>query len=196
MNEQEFLSGSGDGFAIYQLKHNESTQDLRFASMTQVEKSGRKIDRGNYELIYTGKLEQTADLEQLAILEELYARFNLAIPEDFAGHSLSMSDIVTLRQSGHISFHYVDTFGFRDVKSFLPDNLLHSAEIGMEDDYNMIDGVVGNNGVNPAREEIKETLKTPEKERLPLREQLKQVIQGHRQNQHPGRAAKASGLEL
>ena len=205
MNEQEFLTGSGDGFAIYQLKHDISTRDLRFASMAMVEKTGKKIDRGNYELIYTGKLEQKADLEQHAILEELYARFNLAIPEDFAGHSLSMSDIVgvgigvpgisdivALRQSGHISFHYVDTFGFRDVKSFLPDNLLHSAEIGMEDDYNMIDGIVGNNGINPAREEKPE----PKKEPLPLREQLKQVIKEHQQNQHPGRAAKAAGLEL
>ena len=103
-----------------------------------------------------------------------------------------MSDIVALRQSGHISFHYVDTFGFRDVKSFLPDNLLHSAEIGMEDDYNMIDGIVGNNGINPAREEKPE----PKKEPLPLREQLKQVIKEQQQNQHPGRAAKAAGLEL
>ena len=192
MNEQEFLTGSGDGFAIYQLKHDISTRDLRFASMAIVEKTGKKIDRGNYELIYTGKLEQKANLEQHAILEELYARFNLAIPEDFAGHSLSMSDIVTLRQSGHISFHYVDTFGFRDVKNFLPDNLLHSAEIGIEDDYNMVDGIVGNNGINPAREEKPE----PKKEPLPLREQLKQVIKEHQQNQHPGRAAKAAGLEL
>ena len=192
MNEQEFLTGSGDGFAIYQLKHDISTRDLRFASMAMVEKAGKKIDRGNYELIYTGKLEQKADLEQHAILEELYARFNLAIPEDFAGHSLSMSDIVALRQSGHISFHYVDAFGFRDVKSFLPDNLLNSVEIGMEDDYNMIDGIVGNNGINPAREEKPE----PKKEPLPLREQLKQVIKEHQQNQHPGRAAKAAGLEL
>ena len=175
MNEQEFLTGSGDGFAIYQLKHDISTRDLRFASMAMVEKTGKKIDRGNYELIYTGKLEQKADLEQHAILEELYARFNLAIPEDFAGHSLSMSDIVALRQSGHISFHYVDTFGFRDVKSFLPDNLLHSAEIGMEDDYNMIDGIVGNNGRNPALEERKPAATKPE-DRLPLREQLRQVM--------------------
>jgi len=192
MNKQEFLTGSGDGFAIYQLKHDINTRDLRFASMAMVEKAGKKIDLGNYELIYTGKLEQKADLEQHAILEELYARFNLAIPEDFSGHSLSMSDIIALRQSGHISFHYVDTFGFRDVKSFLPDNLLHSAEIGMEDDYNMIDGIVGNNGINPAREEKPE----PKKEPLPLREQLKQVIKEHQQNQHPGRAAKSAGLEL
>ncbi len=193
MNEQEFLSAPGDGFAIYQLKHDISTRDLRFASMTLVEKSGKKIDHGNYELIYTGKLEQTADLEQHAILEELYARFNLAIPEDFAGHSLSMSDIVALRQSGHISFHYVDTFGFRDVKGFLPDNLLHSAEIGMEDDYNMIDGIVGNNGINPAREERTEP---PKKELLPLREQLKQVMKKHGQHQHPGGAVKVPSMEL
>lgn len=186
MNDETFLNGTGDSYAIYQLKHDPSTRDLRFTSMVQVEKRGRKVERQNYELMYVGKLQEVGDLEQHAILEELFARFNLDIPADFAGHSLSMSDIVALRQSGHISFHYVDAFGFREVKDFLPDNLLYSAEIGLEDDYNMIDGIVGNNGKNPVWEEP-----VPE-ERLPLREQLKQVMQEHRQKQHPARAVKLS----
>ena len=109
------------------------------------------------------------------VLEEIYARFNFMKPEYFTGHSLSMSDIVGLKQNGRSTFHYVDSFGFPEVKDFLPDNLLHSAEISLEDDYSMIDGIVGNNGRNPALEEKKPDATKPE-DRLPLREQLRQVM--------------------
>ena len=41
------------------------------------------------------------------MLEELYAKFNVSRPDDFTGHSLSVSDIVALRQNGVVSCHYV-----------------------------------------------------------------------------------------
>lgn len=192
MNDEAFVKSPGDGYAIYQLKQDASTRDLRFASMAQVEKKGWKVDRGNYDLVYTGTLQPAAK-EQIAILEELYARFNLNHPADFTGHSLSMSDIIVLRQSGRISCHYVDTYGFREVKDFFPDNLLHSAEISMEDDYDMIDGIIGNNGVNPAKEE-----KKPEKKqdtRLPLREQLRLAVEKHNSRMRNEHGSRKAGLE-
>lgn len=192
MNDEEFVKIPGDGYAIYQLKQDSSTRDLRFASMVQVEKKGRKVDRGNYDLVYTGIL-QSARTEQAAILEELYARFNLNHPADFTGHSLSMSDIIVLRQSGRVSCHYVDTYGFREVKDFFLDNLLHSAEISMEDDYDMIDGIIGNNGVNPTKEE-KKPEKKPE-ERLPLREQLRLAVEKHNNRMHNEHGSRKAGLE-
>ena len=168
--EKAFLNSPGDAYAIYQLKQTQDTRDLRFASMGQVLMAGKKIDREKYDLLYIGDLPGKMGRQPGDVLDEIYARFNIMKPEDFPGHSLSMSDIIGLKQNGSISFHYVDTFGFREVKDFLPDNLLHSAEIGMEDDYSMIDGIVGNNGRNPAQEVTK-----PE-DRLPLREQLRQVM--------------------
>ena len=173
--EKAFLGSSHDAFAIYQLKHTQDTRDLRFASMSQVLMNGRKIDWEKYELLYIGDLPGQMGQQPGEVLDEIYARFNIMKPEDFTGHSLSMSDIVGLKQNGRITFHYVDSFGFPEVKDFLPDNLLHSAEIGMEDDYNMIDGIVGNNGRNPALEERKPAATKPE-DRLPLREQLRQVM--------------------
>lgn len=173
--EKVFLNNPGDAYAIYQLKHTQDTRDLRFASMSQVMMAGKKIDREKYDLLYIGDLPGQMNQGPGDVLDEIYARFNIMKPEDFTGHSLSMSDIIGLKQNGSVSFHYVDTFGFREVKDFLSDNLLHSAEIGMEDDYNMIDGIPGNNGRNPALEERKPAATKPE-DRLPLREQLRQVM--------------------
>ena len=61
------------------------------------------------------------------------------------GHSLSVSDIVALRQNGVVSCHYVDSIGFQELPGFLkPENYLKAAEMAMEDDYGMIDGVINN----------------------------------------------------
>lgn len=66
-------------------------------------------------------------------------------PDDFTGHSLSVSDIVALRQNGVVSCHYVDSIGFQELPGFLkPENYLKAAEMAMEDDYGMIDGVINN----------------------------------------------------
>lgn len=83
--------------------------------------------------------------DQNTMLEELYAKFNVSRPDDFTGHSLSVSDIVALRQNGVVSCHYVDSIGFQELPGFLkPENYLKAAEMAMEDDYGMIDGVINN----------------------------------------------------
>ena len=77
--------------------------------------------------------------------DELYEKFNVSRPEDFTGHSLSVSDIVALRENGAVSCHYVDSVGFKELPGFLkPENYLKNAEMAMEDDYGMLDGLVNN----------------------------------------------------
>ncbi len=64
---------------------------------------------------------------------------------DFTGHSLSVSDIVALRENGEVSCHYVDSVGFKELPGFLKsENYLKNAEMAMEDDYGMLDGIVNN----------------------------------------------------
>jgi len=93
--------------------------------------------------VYTAPLLPYKD--QNTMLEELYAKFNVSRPDDFTGHSLSVSDIVALRQNGVVSCHYVDSIGFQELPGFLkPENYLKAAEMAMEDDYGMIDGVINN----------------------------------------------------
>ena len=100
---------------------------------------------GNYELIYSASLPPTNGRDQAAILESLYARFNLDRPEDFHGHSLSVSDVIALKQNGQLTCYYTDSFGFQKLPDFIPPaNALRNAEMAMEDDLNMIDGIINN----------------------------------------------------
>ena len=75
-------------------------------------------------------------------LEDLYVKFNIDHPDDFRGHSMSVSDIVALKVVGEVSFHYVDSVGFQKLENFMKsENYLKNAEMAMEDDYGMIDGM-------------------------------------------------------
>ena len=187
--EKAFLESTVDAYAIYQLRHTQDTRDLRFAPLSQVLMAGKTIDREKYELLYIGDLPGKTGQKPGEILEEIFARFNLMRPDDFTGHSLSMSDIVGLKQNGRVSF------GFPEVKDFLPDNLLHSAQIGQEHDYNMIDGIVANNGRNPAREESTPAPEAKPEDRLPLRDQLRQVMQDNAGNFPHAKEARKPSFE-
>ena len=105
----------------------------------------------NYELVYTGQLPDAGS--QIETLESLYRTFNIDHPADFTGHSLSVSDIVALRQNGVLSCHYVDRIGYREFPHFIEsENYLKTAEMLLEDDYGMIDGVINNGPKEPVQQ--------------------------------------------
>ena len=141
--EQAFLESPGDTYAIYQLKRDDATADLRFMNSDWLSKKGIEPQPENYDLIYTGALYPASS--QIETLERLYQTFNIDHPADFTGHSLSVSDIVALKQNGVVSCHYVDSVGYKELPSFIQSgNYLKNAEMQMEDDYGMIDGIVNN----------------------------------------------------
>jgi hypothetical protein len=158
--EQAFLNSAGDSYAIYQLRHDDSTADIRFMGSDWLEKKGIEPQRENYELVYTGAL--TEDGSQIDKLEGLYRTFNIERPQDFTGHSLSVSDIVALKQAGMVSFHYVDSVGYRELPGFIKtENYLKNAEIQVEDDYGMIDGIVNNGPRQDEKPQEKTKAKKP-----------------------------------
>jgi antirestriction protein ArdC len=170
--EKEFTDNPGDSYAIYQLRQDASTAELRFMGTEYLEKQGLEVSRENYAAVYAGDLPDGSTNDRL---NSLYETFNIAHPEDFKGHSLSVSDIIVMRQAGKVSCHYVDPFGFKELPGFLPpENYLKNAEMAVEDDYGMIDGIV-NNGAKqkePERESDKkpsvlEKLHRPQPERKP-----------------------------
>lgn len=80
-----------------------------------------------------------------ASLDEIYRRFNMEIPADYKGHSLSMGDIVVFRQDGQQTAYYVDEGAeYRQVPEFLQESPIKAAEMTTEQNYNMIDGVLNN----------------------------------------------------
>ncbi|MCD8161790.1 MAG: YodL domain-containing protein [Clostridiales bacterium] len=166
---QTFLESTTDSYAILQLKLVDETAQDRFMNYSWLEKHGREPEIDHYEVTYVGELP--AHSSQDVLLEGLYEQFNLARPEDFRGHSLSVSDIVALRQNGVVSSHYVDSVGFREVPGFIqPENYLKNAEMAMEDDYSMLDGIVNNGRKEPDHDErpsVLEQLKELRESRVP-----------------------------
>lgn len=146
-----------NGFAIFQLKPDPQYHSLRFASLSELCSLNRRegnpedaalgVTESRYDLVYSGVLSPAlaANRTPEAILEGLYTRFNLNRPDDFCGHSLSVSDVIALNLNGQTECYYTDSFGFYKLPSFLErENALKNAEMMLEDDYNMIDGIVNN----------------------------------------------------
>ena len=145
--EQAFLSHKGDCFAIYQVKHTDELRDIRYEGLEWIKSIGQTVQRNNYELVYTAPL-QPSDLKG-DTTEQLFYRFNNEHPADYGHPSMSVSDIVAIKRNGKVSCHYCDSFGFEQIPGFLPDNPLKNAEMAVEDDYGMIDGIINNGPKEP-----------------------------------------------
>ena len=123
--EAQLLYSSTDKYGIYQLKHNPELDHLRFEGTESLKRRGITKDNfdaikpENYELIYVGELSELEEQTQGTTLEAIYEKFNIDHPEDYRGHSLSVSDIVVLHQNGGNSAHFVDPFGFTGIPDFM-----------------------------------------------------------------------------
>lgn len=117
--EEELITGNKRLFGIYQLKSDlENLHDLAFQGTKTLEKYGNKLDADNYELLYVASLEG-ADLGMKgSVLEDIYYRFNMERPEDYVGHSLSVSDVVVFSHEGEVEAFFCDTFGFSEEPEF------------------------------------------------------------------------------
>lgn len=154
--ENAFLAHAGDCFAIYQVKRDDPG-NVRFMNMDWMQSHGKVIERGSYDLIYTAPL--TAIGSTNAKLEALFEQFNLHRPVDYHSPSLSVSDIVAIKQNGVISYHYCDSVGFKELPDFQKENYLKAAEMSTEDDYSMIDGII-NNGKQPTVADLEQQAKS------------------------------------
>ena len=156
--EQAFLDHKGDCFAIYQVKHTDELRDIRYEGLEWLKSIGQTAQRDNYDLVYTAPLPPS-DLKG-DTAEQLFYRFNNEHPADYRHPSMSVSDIVAIKRDGKVSCHYCDSFGFAEVPGFLPDNPLKNAEMAVEDDYGMIDGILNNGQRQPPQRELPEKRKS------------------------------------
>lgn len=156
--EQAFLDHKGDCFAIYQVKHTDELRDIRYEGLEWIKSIGRTVQRDNYDLVYTAPLAPGA--LKGSVLDNLEYRFNNEHPADYRHPSMSVSDIVAIKRDGKVSCHYCDSFGFAEVPGFLPDNPLKNAEMAVEDDYGMIDGILNNGQRQPPQRELPEKRKS------------------------------------
>ena len=152
--EQAFLDHKGDCFAIYQVKHTDELRDIRYEGLEWLKSIGQTAQRDNYDLVYTAPL-LPSDLKG-DTAEQLFYRFNNEHPADYRHPSMSVSDIVAIKRDGKVSCHYCDSFGFAEVPGFLPDNPLKNAEMAVEDDYGMIDGIINNGPKEPTVSQLEQ----------------------------------------
>lgn len=114
--ENRLFDGNGEYYGIYQLKKSEE-RTYQFMGMREASSLGFEIHGEDYELIYSDRLgmEDT--------LNSLYEKFNINHPQDFTGHSLSVSDVVVMRKNGESKAYYVDSFGFTELPEFIHERL-------------------------------------------------------------------------
>ena len=154
--EYQLIYSNQARYGIYQLGDSEKARDYRFMGFDYIEKQGIKIVKDDYNLIYS------APLYPVDTLDAIYEKFNIMHPADFKGHSLSVSDVIVIQEEGKVSAHFVDRFGFRELPDYIltreqiedrlnrndisrrRDNSLAKVEEQIEQNYNMIDGVINN----------------------------------------------------
>lgn len=150
-DEQDLIRKQEPCFAIYQVKDGQAYRNLRFASLDELQ---QPVDKKNYDLVYIGDFPGYDGRNDHDVLEGIYARFNLYQPEEYSGRSVSVSDVIVLKQQEEIRSYYTDSFGFKPLPDFLPENALRNAEMAMEDDYGMIDGIINNGPKQESKMEV------------------------------------------
>lgn len=133
IKEQLFMESTDDAYAIYQLGDGEELRNYRFEGLEWLNNRGLSVERSNYDFVYTAPFTQFATTGDR--LEVLWDKFNNDHPSDFKGHSLSVSDIIAIKQSGVVTYHYCDSFGFKELPKFaepaplVPDNFVTGEKI-------------------------------------------------------------------
>lgn len=105
-------------YRIYQLKGDEKYHGIRFEDRATLQKSGIQLGINDYNLVYEGNFNDIDGDSFDDKLNTLYDRFNFEQPEDFKGRSLSVSDVITVKNGKNESAYYVDSIGFTDIPEF------------------------------------------------------------------------------
>lgn len=121
LEEQEFKQTQ---YTIYQLKIDENIdRNLSFCSFGFLKNGEKDIQISNYEKVYTGNMKSidiSSKEEILDICERIYTIFNTEeMPNDFEGHSLSVSDVIVIECNGKSKAYYCDSIGFKEIPTFI-----------------------------------------------------------------------------
>ena len=170
-------------YELYQLKDTPECRDLMFLSFDRLSRLGVPVRGSYYNKVCSGTLKSGEDLDSI------YERFNMYHLDDFRGHSLSVSDVIVHHKDNRDQAYYVDSFGFRQMPEFFADNPLKKVEEMLEDDYEMIDGII-NNGDRRKDDEKKHSVMDK------IQEKKKEAAVAENNAPKPKEAAKKQDAEL
>ena len=97
-------------FKIHQIKDIENT-DYAFRSFNP-----GKFNFKDYEERYEMEFESFDEKTNFEICETVFYVFNMRRPEDFKGHSLSMSDVIEIDTGISQRLYYCDMCGWQRIK--------------------------------------------------------------------------------
>lgn len=99
-------------FSIYQINTERDDNRICFLGLDTLERfqHSKQVDPVLYDRVYDGKLDCNS-------LETIYQKFNVDHPADYKGRSLSVSDVVEIRESDTLNpgFYFVDSIGFKSI---------------------------------------------------------------------------------
>ena len=99
-------------FSIYQINTDRDNNRVCFLGLDSLERfqHSKEVDPALYDRVYDGKLDCNS-------LETIYEKFNIDHPADYKGRSLSVSDVVEIRESDTLNpgFYFVDSIGFKSI---------------------------------------------------------------------------------
>ena len=99
-------------FSIYQINVDRDAANVCFIGMESLKriKGTKEVNAAAYDRVYDGKMDCIS-------LESIYQKFNVDHPADYKGRSLSVSDVVEIRESDTLNpgFYFVDSIGFKSI---------------------------------------------------------------------------------
>jgi len=101
-------------YKIYQLDYSkESVKNSHkmFEGWEDLIKYDDGFNFNDYKQVYEGEIASTEKFDNITILDNLFTKFNIKYPEDFRGHSLSVSDVIILDEK----MYYCDNLGWKEI---------------------------------------------------------------------------------
>lgn len=97
-------------YTILQLKADtEEQRNKWFMPYSELTRKFGKVDLNDYYKVYEGETDATGTIEAL---DNIFDMFNTDHPKDFNGHSMSVSDIVSVEDR----MFYCDDIGWKEIK--------------------------------------------------------------------------------
>ena len=118
LTEEEILHGKEDAYGIYQINRKGAGRDYAFLSFDSLRSKGKVPERTEYQLVYSDILGVDENRDSL------FTKFNIAHPDDFTGHSLSVVEQITestkgFTAEGHFgTWHSIQMQEFHNEKFF------------------------------------------------------------------------------
>ena len=113
IKETLLLESDGNRYGIYQINSGQEERGYQFLSLEAAKEMGFTVDGKDYQMVYSERLRDATTLD------DLFERFNIERPNDFTGHSMSVSDVIIMNRGGRLTAYYVDSFGFTELPDFV-----------------------------------------------------------------------------